>query len=273
MPEPISIRASSLGELFDCAMRWEAKHLQGVRRPSSGAAHLGTAIHAGTSLFDRATVNQTPVSASLAVERYIDVLHNPTEDVDWFDIPLKSAEPIGAFLTSAYCREIAPAYRYRMVEMQLAPMDIACQNGVVIRLTGTMDRARVIEARLGQDDRPAFGIADLKTGKRVVTREGGAVTKGHGAQLGTYELLFEHTLGVPCEAPAEIIGLQTTQQTRIGRSKVFGAKERLIGTPESPGLIEYAADTLKSGLFRPNPQSRLCSPQFCPNWDRCKFHE
>jgi hypothetical protein len=49
------IRASSLPELFDCSARWEAKHILGLRLPSSSNAVLGKAVHAGTALFDGKT--------------------------------------------------------------------------------------------------------------------------------------------------------------------------------------------------------------------------
>ena len=44
-----TIRASSWADLFDCPARWYAKNVQGLRLPSSGAAALGTAVHAGTA--------------------------------------------------------------------------------------------------------------------------------------------------------------------------------------------------------------------------------
>lgn len=49
MTTPIVIRASSLPELFDCAARWEAKHIKSLRLPSSGNAVLGKAVHAATA--------------------------------------------------------------------------------------------------------------------------------------------------------------------------------------------------------------------------------
>ena len=36
MDTTVSIRASSLPELFDCPARWAAKHLRGMRMPMSG---------------------------------------------------------------------------------------------------------------------------------------------------------------------------------------------------------------------------------------------
>ena len=49
-PDFISVRASSLAELFDCPARWEAKNLLNMKMPAVGAARLGTAIHASTSV-------------------------------------------------------------------------------------------------------------------------------------------------------------------------------------------------------------------------------
>ena len=46
--DTIRIRASSIGELFDCPARWEAKHIQGLRLTMGGKAALGKAIHAST---------------------------------------------------------------------------------------------------------------------------------------------------------------------------------------------------------------------------------
>lgn len=52
MNDVIRIRASSWSSLFDCAMRWEASNLLGLRMPSNPRAMLGTAVHAGTAAFD-----------------------------------------------------------------------------------------------------------------------------------------------------------------------------------------------------------------------------
>jgi hypothetical protein len=53
----IPIRASSIGDLFDCAARWEAKHIRGMRMPKSGKAQLGTAIHKSTGLYDQSKLD------------------------------------------------------------------------------------------------------------------------------------------------------------------------------------------------------------------------
>jgi hypothetical protein len=58
---------------------------------------------------------------------------------------------------------------------------------------------------------------------------------------------------------------------KIALAEVPDAMEQLVGTTTTPGLIEYAAVYLKTGLFPPNPKSQLCSETYCPRWERCKF--
>ena len=53
----ITIRASSLGNLFDCPARWAATHIDGLRTPSNGKARLGTAVHASTAVYDQSTID------------------------------------------------------------------------------------------------------------------------------------------------------------------------------------------------------------------------
>ena len=53
----INIRASSLGELFDCPARWAAKNLDNLRMPGNGKAHLGTSLHASTAAFDASALD------------------------------------------------------------------------------------------------------------------------------------------------------------------------------------------------------------------------
>jgi len=100
-----------------------------------------------------------------------------------------------------------------------------------------------------------------------------AKTKGHRPQLGTYELLYENDTGVSCSEPAGIIGMKTSGSPEIAVGEVSNAKSLLIGTHDSPGYIEIAAEIFRSGLFTPNPQSILCSPAYCPRWNACPYHD
>lgn len=264
----LTIRASSWAGLFDCAYRWEGIHLLGLRNVVGLRAALGTAIHAGTAVFDQARITGDSVSADDAAGVLVDKLHDPENEFDPArdDLTIPEAEKIGVTLLSKYCFEVSPKYNFVAVEMETNPLDIDCGGGVIVRLTGTMDRARIRKGDHG------VGIADLKSGSAAV-QKGVAVTKGHGPQVGTYELLYEHTTGELITDTAEIIGLKTKGAAEIATGIVKNAKRAMVGTEDQPGLIEFAAEMFKTGRFFPNPKSLLCSDKFCPRHNACIFHD
>jgi hypothetical protein len=178
---------------------------------------------------------------------------------------MKQAELIGLTLHARYCAEIAPLMNFESVEMKLKPLDVAAE-GVIIRLTGTMDRARVVRTAKRRKV-----IADLKTGGRLIS-EGVVSTKGRAAQLGTYQLLSEYTDGEQTDG-AQIMALQTSSTTQVGVSDVFDAKRQLVGSEAAPGLLDMAAKMFSIGLFPPNPQSTLCDKKYCSRWSTCSYHE
>src|SRR6201999_3843620 len=95
----------------------------------------------------------------------IDTLHHPIEEVDFkadTSIGMREAEVIGLRLHTKYCVEISPSYEFTAVEMKMHPVDIDCGDGLVIRLKGTMDRARVARGLTGAI------IPDIKTGARLI---------------------------------------------------------------------------------------------------------
>lgn len=262
------VRASSWGGLFNCAYAWEGVYLLGIASPSSPRALLGTAIHASTADFDTARVKGEAITAFEAAESFISTLRDPEFDVDWrdSDITQSDAERIGLSLHTMYCEEVSPRYNFVAVELETKPLTIDCGGGVHIQLTGTLDRSRIKAGEKGID------IADLKTGAASVSK-GKAKTAPHRAQIGTYELLYEHTTGETCTAPAEIIGLKTSGKLEAGTGEIKGARKLMVGTDEYPGLIQIGAEMFKSGLFPPNPQSFLCSERYCPRWHQCPYHE
>lgn len=261
--EIVTMRASSLAELFDCPARWEAKHLLGMRNPSSGAALLGTAVHASTALFDQAQLDGNPINACEAAGALVDALYHPDQEVDWEDSSPKAIEPIGLALHARYCSEIAPKQDYIGIEVACERLEI---TDIGLALTGTTDRIRRVDGQLG--------IADLKTGGRAVGSDGHAVTQGHGPQLGVYELLAEFALGQPLTAPAQIIGMQTgktANSQKVGIGTVENARAALVGDEDSPGLLQHAARIIHGGSFYGNPKSLLCSARYCPRYQSCRF--
>ena len=261
------VRASSWGALFDCAFKWQGEHLLGMRLPSSPRALLGTAIHAGTAVFDQGRVDGSNISAYDAAQAVVDKIRDPDEDVNWSvdDLTPKEAERIGLTLHTKYCNEWSPRFEFAAVEMATEPFPIDCGNGVTIILTGTLDRSRVKRTS-------GHGIQDLKSGGQAV-QKGTAKTAGHYPQVGTYELLYEWTTGNTITEPAEIIGLKTKGTPEIATGQIVGAKQKMVGTAEAPGLITFAARMFETGDFYPNPRSMLCSPKYCARYNQCPYHD
>lgn len=263
-----TVRASSWAALFDCAYKWEGANLLGMRKPSGLRALLGTAIHASTAVFDQARVNHEDVRPDDAAGVLVDTIAKPAFDVDWSqdDLSKGDATRIGLALHSKYCLEVSPRFSFVAVEMQTKPLDIDCGGGVVVRITGTMDRCRIKKATGG------IGIQDLKSGVQAV-QKGEAKTKGHSAQIGTYEMLTQHTLGEEITEPADIIGLKTSGTPEVAVGQIRHARRVMVGDDQHQGLIHFAADMFHSGLFPPNPQSLLCSEKYCARWHKCPYHE
>jgi len=265
------VRASSWPSLFDCSYRWYWQTVVGLSMPSSGNAALGTAIHAGTALYDASRLSGQPVPIEAAIDASLGKLARPEEDVRWDKtLTQVQATNFAVCLTARYCKEISPTRQYVAVELNCDALDILTQYGT-LRITGTTDRVRALS-----DGRR--GISDLKSGKRATrkNRDGtrAAVTKGHHLQLGIYTLMAEQGTGNQMTAPAEVIGLHIGKDTPVATGEIEDVKTPLLGTEDTPGLITIAAKMLRDGLFPPNPKSMLCSNKYCPAYGtRCHYHE
>jgi len=261
----VTIRASSLGSLFDCPARFEATQIQGKRVPSNGKSMLGKAVHASTAVFDQSTIDGAGITIDEAAAAAIDVLYRPDEDVSWDEDKPSDAERTAVSLHSKYCNEIAPKQDYLAVEVECDRLEI---TDLGIALTGTTDRIRRIEAR--------NGISDLKTGKAAVGSDGMVKTAGHTFQLGVYELLAEQASGIPITGPAQIVGMNTAKTVasqRIGTGEVEGARDVLLGDGDTPGILEMASRLIHSGAFYGNPKSMMCHQRYCPIYSTCKFRK
>lgn len=257
------IRASSLSDLFDCAARWEAKHIHKMHMPCSSNAALGKAVHAGTALYDSSRIQGHPITIDDAAGAVVDAIHKPDENVEWGEDSPQEAEHTALSLHRLYCKNVAPRQKYVAVEAGCEQLDIA---DIGISLTGTVDRVRIT------DD--GYGIVDIKTGKAAVAADGTVKTQGHAAQMAVYELLASQATGRVIEAPAQIVGLQvakTAKGQRAGTGEITGARDLLLGDDEAPGLLEHAAALLKSGLFPGNPRSMMCNVKYCPVFSRCRW--
>ena len=258
--ELVTIRASSLGSLFDCPARWIAIHIEGRRMPQNAKAALGTALHAGTASFDAERVAGHLPSVSVAKDAAYESIAKPRDETIW-DGEREDAEKIAISLTGRYCDLESFKHDFVAVEASVESLTIS-DLGLV--LTGTTDR---VERTDGE-----FGISDIKSGKTAVSTDGRASTKGHGAQMGVYELVAEAATGLKITAPAKIIGLQTNKtpdKQRIGTGEIIGAREVLLGDENNVGLLATASRIAHGEMVWGNPKSTLCHPNYCPNFKTC----
>lgn len=263
--KPIKVRASSLSELFDCPARWEAKHVRGLKHPGNHKSLLGKAVHASTAVYDQARLDGSEVSIDDAAGVAVDTIQKPEEDIFWEDAKPQQLENIALSLHKKYCETIAPGQTFKAVEVKC---DALLISDIGIILTGTTDR--VYETDYG------YGIADIKTGQNAVNAQGNVTTKGHGYQLGVYELLAEQASGIPMSEPSRVYGLNTgkTEVTqRVGVGEIVGARDILIGDESNPGILKTASEMLHKGVFYGNPKSMLCSQVYCPIYHSCSFRK
>lgn len=262
----VTVRASALSDFLDCPARAEAKHLRGLRTPSSGGATIGQALHRSTALYDQSALDGQGLTISETAGAAVDAIHRPHEDVEWDDTEEgpKEAEAVAVALHKLYCTQIAPTQEYAAVEVLCERLEIV---DIGLALTGTTDRVRRVV--------DGFGISDLKSGKTAVKADGTVATKGHAYQLGVYELLAERASGIEISAPAQVIGLQVAKTDRGQRvatsGPVEGARDVLVGDEDSPGVLEVVAKMIHAGSFPGNPRSMLCGERYCPIYNRCKF--
>lgn len=263
----VTIRASGLSEWFDCAARAEARQLLGKRTPSTGKSLLGRAIHASTAVFDRSVLEGSGITADEAAGAAVDTICKPSEDVQLDEGERQDQlAAVAVALHKLYCTKIAPTQDYAAVEVECDRLEI---TDLQIILQGTTDRVRKVDG--------GHGIADLKSGGGAVQSDGHVATKGAAYQLGVYELLAERASGIPITEPARVIGLQTGKTERGQRvamsEPVRGARDVLIGEPDSPGVLEIVAKMIHSGVFPGNPRSMMCHERYCPIYNQCKFRK
>lgn len=270
----VKIRASSLSRMLDCAHSWEGVHLKGMWMPSSPAATVGSSVHYSTAAFDAGILDGSGLTADETAAFAVDYLREHRGETDWWGMNLRQAEALSIRVHHDYCTEMAPKFNFIAVEEKLRPMTIAMSNSLAFELTGTLDRIN------DYGDLQA-GVIDEKTGRNAVTvnEEGThvAVTRSHGPQTGVYHILGEgwleeHLPKYTMSHEPGIIGLQTTNNARMGFGLVRNARAQVLGFANQPGFLEFVAQYFETGLFPPNPQSWICGAKYCPRYTTCNFH-
>lgn len=263
----VPIRASGLGELFDCSFRWLGKAVLGHRGPTYGRSHLGSAIHHGTAYYDNERVIDGSPDTESAVDQFIEYLRDD-EKIIWADIPKQKAEQIGIQLVTKYCLDVSSDYEWVKVEATCEPIEITMPNGVIFEITGHVDRVYTRDGK--------FGVADFKTGGRVIAADGSLAVAKHGLQLAIYELLeiqAAQATGYKMELPALIVGMSTTGDLDILVEEVDNSRTLLFGDGETMGYLMGASAIIEHQLYLGNTQSQLCGERYCPSYNQCFYRK
>lgn len=260
----IPIRASSMPELTECPARWYATQIDGLTMPAQVPTWLGTSLHKALELYDRTKMSTgTLLDVADVQSAFVQTLWHPTEEVVGEEEEFKKAEKNGLELVRKYAESIAPNRRYAAIEATCPKLDVVVE-GVVIRLSGTLDRIRI-------DDQDRYGVTDFKSGATVVKADETIDVDPYRGQIGVYEILGEAVVNKPMTAPGEIIGLGANGKARVATQEVPNAAESLVGTAEMPGVLQYAARIAKHEIWFGNPKSFLCGVKYCPIYERCRF--
>lgn len=247
----IRLRASSLADLMDCAMRWEGIHLMGITSPTGFRAHLGKALHHGANIFDGAKFNNEQVNIEDGISAFVNAFKKPESEIDWRGVNRGKLEVQGIMLTRTYCADISPRYNYIAVEERMPEVE-AQSHGITITLTGQVDRLQRYE--------DAWGVVDLKS----TARPGG----DYRAQLAVYQELGAARMGTEPRIEAGVIEMRTQGEATVEPKSIPIPHGYLLGdgfTGEE-GLLDIAARMLKQGVFPPNPRSNFCHPDYCPRY-------
>lgn len=266
LPNPIRLRASALGELFDDSLRWRARAIDGVQGRTFGRSHLGSAVHFGTADFDRQRVvvgnpDPDPAESVAQFKQYFD----GDAGVHWLDIAKSDAYKIGLRLVSDYCTEVSHQYEWHVVEATCEPLLLTMDNGITFEITGTTDRVYKMGSR--------YGISDFKSGYGIIGQDGEVDVDVHGPQLATYELLESiatRATGLDISLPAMVMGF-STRTAEIKPRFVEHPRTLLFGDDTHMGYLEAASRIIEQGLFIGNPRSMLCSERYCGIYDTCFY--
>ena len=270
----IRIRASSLSRLLDCPMSWEGTFLKKLHIHSQPAATIGSSVHYSTAAYDAAVMDGDNPGIDETAALALDYLRENQGETDWLSMSQRQAEVVSLRVHKKYCQEVAPQFNYVAVEAKLSPLKIDMGDGMIFELTGTLDR-------INDYGNGKAGVVDAKTGKTAVTRDDQgkdvANTRTHGPQTGVYDVLGgiwlqEHRPDLDMTEPPCIIGLQTTNNDRVGVGWIKDARSQVLGSPDHPGYLEYVAQYFRTGLFPPNPQSWICGEKYCSSFPTCPFH-
>jgi putative RecB family exonuclease len=247
------LSASRLKSYLTCPLRFYFEKVLQIKKPTSPAAHLGKAVHAGLATYHTALWRGGDTSADFIAGRFTAEFAKLEEaqPVRWVDDERAESLANGGRLIRAYLDDETPRHRPKPI-------------GVEVKLEATIPG---IPIRL-------VGVADLiHTGNRLTDFKTTGVTPNpvleawqHELQLTAYDLLIEENTGDPV-SESELVWLVKTKTPKIIRQVLPAPDE--VKRSRFAALAEVYVRGVERKDYHPAPGQHCAWCQFrneCGKW-------
>jgi len=237
------LSVSQIRTLARCAIQWEYRYVQGLKRPPGVALVQGSAWHEGAEHADRHKMETGELAyadevADVAAEAFDRRVREEEPDLEGRAPGALKDEVVG--WTRLYHSEIAPQTNPTLVEEKFI-----------------IDR--------GEYD--LIGFIDLVDGDVLVDRKSAArsIPQGDADQSVQLSVYSAH-LGAPREARLDVV--VKTKTPKVQQVQTARTQEQ---TERALRIADQAWEVAKSGAFLPNTEGWHCSQRFCGYWDICPY--
>jgi CRISPR/Cas system-associated exonuclease Cas4 (RecB family) len=238
------ISVSQIRMYLRCPAQYYFHYVENIKVPSSGPLVLGKAVHAALEYYfwEKIFIG-TGAQLDDVLDVYSEAFEKERLDAVWGDEDPSKAKDEGAELIKLYLTETAP---------QVIPL--AVEKKFEVPIAGTV----------------LLGYIDLITtdGKiidhKVVSKTPSENKIKEDIQLTAYAMAYRELFG---ELPLEV------KLNYMVRNKVPKLVERAANRGEEDirrfiHLAEGVVKAIGAGMFYPNPDNSMCSPN-CGYWDEC----
>lgn len=257
----VTLRPSGIDGFFDCSYRWFMDTYYPIRRVSS-AAHLGTGIHKAAETYYRDCISSKrwePFRSDY-IGAGLDTFRNLLKDDEPSDI-----KEIDELSMEHLISEKAKGYISKAEDLNSESIPLAVEQAYEIKLN-----SKAVSSIKGTLDIVGDGfIADIKTMNRLNNPSKYVTQQSVYALLRSYsdeavdQLLIHRVLTKPGKSELDSIAIPGDIPSLVDRSK------KLV-----MAIVKTCEEFERTGnewLFRGNPSSMLCSPKYCPYYDKCIY--
>lgn len=257
-PELRRFSHSLIDTYLDCPRKAEYRYVEGIESPKSTALVKGSATDEvwNTALAAKIAGEVMPTDelVELTESAFRRVVHDEggVSSIDWGEVSDRKAAARAALNSAKTLSRIWADQLYPHIEPTAVQVELTRELPSGRQFIGFLDYEGVIE---GQE-----GIGDNKTGSKRMAK-GDA---GKALQPYAYAWLKDEPISFVFSRAIDTGSNRYSEFVWTGRSAKDNAWYGVL-----VGQVERA---FTEGIFPPNPRSNLCSPKWCPFFERCQPH-